>query len=383
MEPQISKSAQNPEYKIIPFEFTGKAGEYFSIWIVNMALTILTLGIYSAWAKVRTQQYLYGSTRLDGASFRYLADPKQILKGRLIAAVFFAAYYFSGLLSPVVGAATAVVLLVLMPYILVASMSFRARISEWRHVRLGFVKDYSKAYKLAAIPLIIVALNTVLPVLLLGQDDLNSWQHGKAGLTWYTFVLIGLTFLFLLMIPWLDHAINQYRFQQLKFGRQQFTFKSALGKFHRFYIYGGFVLPLVFISGGFGLMGLLGGLDILAQTKDLLGVVGVLMYFWLAAYFQTRRRNAVLNNVTLGNFRLYSKLTITKMWFLYISNTIAIVCSIGLLYPWAKIRTLRYKASKTGVIALSDMSVFAADQLQHQSALGEEMGEFFDMDIGI
>lgn len=36
------------------FEFRGRGGEYFRIWIVNLALSLLTLGIYSAWAKVRT-----------------------------------------------------------------------------------------------------------------------------------------------------------------------------------------------------------------------------------------------------------------------------------------------------------------------------------------
>jgi len=36
-----------------PVEFTAGAGEYFRIWIVNLALTIVTLGVYSAWAKVR------------------------------------------------------------------------------------------------------------------------------------------------------------------------------------------------------------------------------------------------------------------------------------------------------------------------------------------
>ncbi len=33
-----------------PFSFTGTPREYFGIWIVNVLLTILTLGIYSAWA---------------------------------------------------------------------------------------------------------------------------------------------------------------------------------------------------------------------------------------------------------------------------------------------------------------------------------------------
>ena len=36
-----------------PLRFTGSGGEYFKIWIVNLLLTIATLGIYSAWAKVR------------------------------------------------------------------------------------------------------------------------------------------------------------------------------------------------------------------------------------------------------------------------------------------------------------------------------------------
>ena len=42
-----------------PVEFTGNAGEYFKIWIVNIALTVVTLGVYSAWAKVRKLRYFY------------------------------------------------------------------------------------------------------------------------------------------------------------------------------------------------------------------------------------------------------------------------------------------------------------------------------------
>ena len=49
--------------------FTGKASEYFGIWIVNVLLTILTLGIYSAWAKVRRNRYFYGNSFIDGHSF--------------------------------------------------------------------------------------------------------------------------------------------------------------------------------------------------------------------------------------------------------------------------------------------------------------------------
>ena len=72
--------------------FTGSGGEYFKIWIVNILLTIITLGIYSAWAKVRTNQYFYGNTILDNASFQYLAKPLNILKGRIIAVTVLIVY---------------------------------------------------------------------------------------------------------------------------------------------------------------------------------------------------------------------------------------------------------------------------------------------------
>lgn len=37
--------------------FSATGSEYFRIWIVNLLLSIVTLGIYSAWAKVRRNRY--------------------------------------------------------------------------------------------------------------------------------------------------------------------------------------------------------------------------------------------------------------------------------------------------------------------------------------
>jgi len=44
METTIDTSSQT-----LPFQFHGKTGEHFRIWIVNVLLSILTLGIYSTW----------------------------------------------------------------------------------------------------------------------------------------------------------------------------------------------------------------------------------------------------------------------------------------------------------------------------------------------
>ncbi len=55
---QSAVSAQQTDISKLPVEFKGNGFEYFQIWIVNIVLTIVTLGIYSAWATVRNKRYL-------------------------------------------------------------------------------------------------------------------------------------------------------------------------------------------------------------------------------------------------------------------------------------------------------------------------------------
>jgi len=117
-----------------PLRFHGKASEYFGIWLVNLVLTLLTLGIYSAWAKVRARRYIYGSTELDGERFSYLADPLTILKGRLIAlgllvicALIDQAYLLA---QPIL----ALVLVAAIPWLLARALRFNARMSAYRNV---------------------------------------------------------------------------------------------------------------------------------------------------------------------------------------------------------------------------------------------------------
>jgi uncharacterized membrane protein YjgN (DUF898 family) len=90
MEPALAATTPpDPSSRQLPFEFSGNGLEYFRIWLVNVALSILTLGVYSAWAKVRTNRYFWRHTHLDATSFDYVANPVAILKGRLLVLGFF------------------------------------------------------------------------------------------------------------------------------------------------------------------------------------------------------------------------------------------------------------------------------------------------------
>ena len=130
-----------------PFVFTGTTREYFGIWIVNVLLTILTLGIYSAWAKVRRQRYFYGNTRLAGAAFEYHARPVQILVGRIIVLVLIAAYNVALNFVPVVGGLIAVGLIFAIPWFIMRGLRFSARVTSYRNVRFDHTGTYWGAFQ--------------------------------------------------------------------------------------------------------------------------------------------------------------------------------------------------------------------------------------------
>jgi uncharacterized membrane protein YjgN (DUF898 family) len=121
-----------------PFVFTGTGSEYFRIWIVNLLLTILTFGIYSAWAKVRRLQYFYRNTWLNEVNFDYHGDPTAILKGRVLAVILLSVYNLSGGLSPILGLIFLIPLMLVMPVLLYKSLRFRAINSSYSGLRFGF-----------------------------------------------------------------------------------------------------------------------------------------------------------------------------------------------------------------------------------------------------
>ena len=71
------------------------------------------------------------------------------------------------------------------------------------------------------------------------------------------------------------------------------------------------------------------------------------------------------------------------MIWLYFSNLVAVVLTIGLAAPWATVRSSRYRASKTTAFAAAPLDGFAQAQAQSLGATGEEIGEMFDFDIAL
>lgn len=380
------------ESSIKPFSFTGKGSEYFSIWIVNVCLTILTLGIYSAWAKVRTQQYFYGNTWLDNISFQYLANPNQILKGRIIAFSAFAAYYAAAMFSPIAALIILLAIMMLAPALLVLTMAFICRNSAYRNVSFNFQKDFKQAYKLMAIPLLIFgAFFASLALLMPEASTINP--ETPPDIKQQLIPLLSLL-IFMLVFPWFEYVVTRFRVKNAQYGDTAFDFFARAGNYYKIYLFA-FPILMLIVIGIIIVYGLIAGLSGALNhipTEDTSGSVSAFsfvpllflpVYLWFFAYIQTKRTNLLFNNITVGDHKLRSELKTGDMLKLYITNTMAILLSLGLLMPWAKIRTAQYRASKTSLEASGNIDDFAAVQRSKQSAIGEEVGEIFDLGLGV
>src|SRR5437867_1956442 len=127
--------------------FTGSGAEYFGIWIVNLLLTIVTLGIYSAWAKVRRLQYFYRHTEMAGSSFDFHGSPGRILIGRVIALAMLIAYTYSVRLPSPLTFAVLAAMAIVMPWLLRNSFRFRLYNTSWRGTLFHFRGTVARAYR--------------------------------------------------------------------------------------------------------------------------------------------------------------------------------------------------------------------------------------------
>jgi len=96
------------------------------------------------------------------------------------------------------------------------------------------------------------------------------------------------------------------------------------------------------------------------------------------AYFS----NYVRHHTTLYTASFRGNLNIFKMAWISISNVVAMLLSLGLLYPWAKVRYLKYKLGQTS-FACNDYNQFISYGYERGSTVGEEMMDFFDINIGL
>jgi uncharacterized membrane protein YjgN (DUF898 family) len=106
-------------------------------------------------------------------------------------------------------------------------------------------------------------------------------------------------------------------------------------------------------------------------------------YVMAFAYIQAGISNLVWNRTRLGPLHFQSTLRARGLARLYLTNALGIIPSLGLLTPWAVIRTLKYRVDNMRVRQEGDLADFHGSERTSVRAVGAEVGEFFDMDLSL
>jgi len=364
------RSLENPgQPRALILEFRGSARDYFRIWAVNLCLTLLTAGIFSAWAKVRKKRYFYSHVILDGTPFQYLGRPIPILKGRVIAATLFSVYYLSShfftSVMPYILAAGAA----LAPWVIVRSAAFNARYSAFRNMTFRFDGNYLGALQA-------IYAWGLIPALVVGTM-FQWWGNYKGAAA--LFGIFGLAF------PWWISRLKNFIVSHTSFGGENGKFSATGGQFFKVYFIAGLIVIGAGIITGLGIAGVAASASIKkSQFAFLLFSLPFYAgYVFAFAYVQAHRGNLVWNQTRLGPLRFHSTLRGGAMAWLYLTNAIAIVASVGLLTPWAVIRTLKYRTDHMRVLVEGELSYFHGGDTSAVQAAGAELGEFFDVDLSL
>jgi uncharacterized membrane protein YjgN (DUF898 family) len=336
------------------FEFSGNAVEYFQIWIVNVILTIITLGIYSAWAKVRRNRYLYSSTRLAGASFEYLAQPVQILKGRLIAVGLFAIYLVSGHVSPVLQFAEMALFIGFLPWLVNRARAFALRNTAYRNITFDFQGRYGEA----------------------------------AGVYILWPILLGLSLG--LLYPLYAWRRSRYAIDNSRFGTQAFSFTASRGAFFVAYLKFVALLIFVLVAGTLATVILAQALihDEAGAGAGVAGVVLVVLAGLLALLATLTYLHVVVTNLTWSSIEIAGMATrcdlaTPRMFWIAFSSMVAIMLSFGLLIPWAEIRMARYRIERMTLEHPENLDALVGAQSSRVGAAGEELSDLLGVDIAV
>lgn len=329
------------------FEFHGDGFEYFKIWIVNILLTILTLGIYSAWAKVRNRRYFYSNLELDGQHFEYLADPITILKSRIIAVLALMIYLVGSNFYPIAGLVMVALLLIAMPWLLIRSLSFNHRVSAYRNVQFRFHGKYVEAF-------LVLYVWPIVGVLTLG-----------------------------ILYPYALLKMNRFIVNNTAYGTSRFEFSATYKDYGLVFlgIIGIFILA-GFISGTLTAIFAAAGQE--QETAAAIGTIPIIIaYFLVIVYVNVRITNIYYNATQLLDHQFHAELEIAGYSKVMLINLLLIVVTFGLYLPAAKVRTTRYITENIVFVASGSLDDFSAAERDNVSALGEEFGDVFDFDVGI
>jgi len=303
--------------------FHGSGGTLFGIYVVNILLTIATLGIYRFWGRVKIRRFMLSQTGFEGDRFAYHGTGRELLLGFVKALLFVGlpitalsvAARLSGdkTIHIVTQAFTSLLVFLFIPIAMVGARRYRLSRTSWRGIRFSF-----RGHVWAFVRLFVVASILSTLTLTLYYPFFQTRQQG-----------------FLVS--------NSY------FGRRQFRFDGR-GRD----LFGAYVIALLLLVPTLGIYFFWFNAR---KTR----------YFWEHTYFETARFRSTMSGGKLMGQTL--------------TNWATLIVTLGLAWPWVLVRRARFELANLAVEGPLDLTGIVQEP-QIATATGDALSSLLGADVG-
>jgi uncharacterized membrane protein YjgN (DUF898 family) len=372
-----------------PLEFTGSGGEYFRVWIVNLLLSIVTLGFYTPLARRRTAQYFYGHTLLAGSPLEFTAQTRRMLVGFVLFALLYGAFKLASNTGQ--DRVVAVMLLggaLLAPYFWGSAMRFRFNATRWRGVRLQFTASWREVYRSSwpvfAFALVWAAGLALIPAVV---------PRGKGAASVGPVLAIGIATaaLSLLCAIRLEYNYKSLLVARGRIGGQPGRWTPRFGDFVRIWLATlGVFLAVVLLAaavvgvtagGSFALLkGMKGGGAMAVLLAIAIGALALFLLFLASAparaYREARMFQLVWNSIGVSQIARFK--CDLKPWpyvGLRVKNVLLALLTLGFYRPFALASEYRMKTESVTLHAKGGLDQLSGQLAREETAVGDAIAD--------
>ena len=304
------------------FRHHGEAGELFRIMLVNFALTVATLGIYRFWAKTRTRRYRWSQTSFLDDRLEYTGDGKELFLGFLIVIAVLTVAGATYQLAYLAALANAPGLTAALDVLLFAGVVMLIGVARFRARRYRLSRTRWRGIR--------------------GAQTGSAVEYGLRYLGYSLLALLTLGF----YSPFMTTKLNGYKLNNTQFGNRPFRFDGS-------------------------------GRDLLKPFAIawilFLPTLGASWFWYRAAtlrYFVARTQ--------YENLRFATNVRGGPLGWLYVSNGLLMIFTLGLAYAYVLVRTARFACDNLEVVGEQDFARIAQSAAA-APATGEGLAEVFDV----
>jgi len=305
--------------------FDGSIGEYGPIFFKNLILTILTLGIYSAWAATENRKYFLSHLEIASKRYFYHGTGLELLIGRLkamgILLIVALAYVLLFITFPkllddtyfIAGLSLFVFLFTLLPVAIVWMLKYRLSRTSWNNIRMNFSGDW--------------------------REFLPIYVNGVL----LTLLTLGF------YVPFFTVRVYKYLIGKSRVGNKRYRFDGD----------GKELFPL-FLRG-------------LVLTLLTLGIY----YFWfLVDYY-----SYLINHTTIDGCRYHFKSTGLAFLTLIVPNVLILLLTFGLGTPIVLVQSMKFFAKHLYLDAHFDPKSMKQRRVETVNATGEGLHSILEADL--